>query len=242
VDTSKLCEVDCVAHAYRLGLGGVASIPELVRMLTVGSEAEARAATYGLMAVGPAATASLLPLLTDISPRVRAWSSFALGECSRPSTDLLDHFERALHAEQLPAVEAAYLQALGCVASRSRALQEEALCHRCTELAMPYLLPIKCFCSLRGENACLVALMAGGLTGDVSQETLNALMDIANYCDDRYMVAFALEVLNRRTKHYYEENQQSNVVQCSEEMTTSTIDSISGVRHKAGAELVPMSG
>eukprot|EP00429_Kryptoperidinium_foliaceum_P006091 CAMPEP_0176016356 /NCGR_PEP_ID=MMETSP0120_2-20121206/7806_1 /TAXON_ID=160619 /ORGANISM="Kryptoperidinium foliaceum, Strain CCMP 1326" /LENGTH=564 /DNA_ID=CAMNT_0017349345 /DNA_START=137 /DNA_END=1831 /DNA_ORIENTATION=+ len=189
-------EVERIAAAYTLARQQLAGRQALVRALLRG-EAEARAACYGLCAAGPQAMPLLLPLLQHDSPRVRCLSAIALSESSRPCAGLMDAFASALQAEKVPAVEAGIMQALVSVASRARALEESDVCKRCVALVLPYLRPVRSGCTWRGESACLVVLMAGGLHGDVGHEATVALMSIWEKTSDPYMASFAEEVLQR---------------------------------------------
>mmetsp|Transcript_89481 Transcript_89481/g.286759 ORF Transcript_89481/g.286759 Transcript_89481/m.286759 type:complete len:355 (-) Transcript_89481:36-1100(-) len=228
-------EVERLAAAYRLGVQGPSALPALMKMLSR-SEAEARAAVYGLMAVGPEAAASLMPLLTDPSPRMRSLSAFALGESARPSGEVLDRFAAALRAESAPEVECTLLQALSCFASRARALEDRDLCRRCIDLVLPACLPALRMYSLRGENACLVVLMAGGLLGDIGSEAVRALSDVAQYSDDRYMHGFAVEALRRHFASRAQRNEEQGVVASrvceQDEMRMAMVDALPEVECK----------
>lgn len=189
-------EVERIVAAYRLARRGAAGRSALVRALLRG-EAEARAASYGLCAAGPEAMHLLLPLLQHESPRVRCFSAFALSESARPCAELVAAFANALRSEGLPLVEAGFLQALVSVASRARAVEDDELCASCVALALPFMRPVRADCTWRGENACLVVLMAGGRDGAIGREAMEVLMAVWENTCDPYMACFAGEVLRR---------------------------------------------
>mmetsp|Transcript_12501 Transcript_12501/g.29555 ORF Transcript_12501/g.29555 Transcript_12501/m.29555 type:complete len:601 (+) Transcript_12501:125-1927(+) len=192
-------EVQLVAAAYKLGRSVDRTWLALLCALTGGSEAVARAAAYGLAAAGPRATPALLPLLKHATLRVRILAVFALGESARPSHDALAVIEEAISAAPPWSMETAnLLQALSCLSARARALGETGLCQRCLEIVLPFLLPSSGH-NLVCENACLVALQAGELTGEMGKMVRHALDRIADRSADPYSVCFATEILRRQT-------------------------------------------
>lgn len=190
-------EVLLVAAAYRLARSPGRSWLALLCGLTQESEALSRACGYGLAAAGPRATSLLIPLLSHVNLRVRCLASFALGECSLPSHELLRSFRGALECEEMWSwASANLLQALSCLAARARALGQHVLCERCVEICLPYLQPTRTK-SLVLENACLVVLMSGVPGGCVAEEALDCIFRISVHVGDVYAQGLALEILQR---------------------------------------------
>ena len=106
-----------MAAAYRLGRVGARQL--LARALTAEDEGTARAAAYGLTAAGPAATSSVLPLLSGCAgasdhgradqadpaeraqraqraDRARRLAAFVVGETAKPEASTIAMLGRAL--------------------------------------------------------------------------------------------------------------------------------------------------
>ena len=120
--SSEASEVDKVAAAYRLGRVGARQL--LARALTAEDEGTARAAAYGLTASGPSATASVLPLLTNASNRVRRHAAFVVGETAKPEASTVTALGQALQEDS--SKEATWLN-LAC--SQSFLRRWKAVCH-----------------------------------------------------------------------------------------------------------------
>lgn len=175
-----------VGAAYRLGRS--TSWAELVTALSGPDEGAARAASYGLAAVGPEVVARVMPLLSAAAPRTRCLAAFVLGEVAAPNAELVAALGEALRNEWRRSVQVPFLEALTLVASRARSQGRTDICEQCLEISSPFLQPPTCFRTLaimRGipaahpvEAASQVAFMAGGPRGSRYAALHAALGDV----------------------------------------------------------------
>lgn len=198
-------EVERLAAAYSLGQVGARQA--LTCALLEGSEATCRAAAYGLVASGPEAAHHVLRLLkshqsvpvhlADLpqTSRLRRFSAFVLGECARPEPQTIRALGEALREEFCTEALGEMLEALGLIAARARAMDQEELCHLCMQQVLPFLdTPIpKCQV---GEGAAYAILLAAGPRGQAPPHVLAHLAQVVD-SPDHILGSFALEVLRR---------------------------------------------
>lgn len=118
-----------VGAAYRLATVGAAddALDVLSAALTSHRESVRRAATYGLVALGDAATATWLDAIRSPVKWVRKAGAFGLGVAGSITQAVVDHLIEALHHDDSLYVRSVAADALGCLIRRADGEAQAAL-------------------------------------------------------------------------------------------------------------------